>query len=287
MKYLLFSLITLGGFFSTLHAQSDLDLSLSAIKTEQKNAAIGFAFQYLKPYLGVETQKNFTNSSKWGSYVVFTPEATLQDGTSDAFSQIMARLTGYYCVGKLAQIPGSGGSVGISNSSVLHIFPFSAGAETSSDFHFVNAIGEVGYAPYYQFQTLTNISEFLKLTQVGFFLQGGYKSLIDSANTATDYGGKTDESKEDINSNIFRFKALCTIDTRNFFRNSSNTGLGLTGKGIYWRDFVNGENYYQLDARIRLYLSANKFFDIIYQKGSGAPNFNIGDQWGTALTVRF
>lgn len=42
-----------------------------------------------------------------------------------------------------------------------------------------------------------------------------------------------------------------------------------------------------LMGKIRFYFSDDKFFDLEYQKGSGAPNFNEGDQYGLVLTVTF
>jgi hypothetical protein len=52
---------------------------------------------------------------------------------------------------------------------------------------------------------------------------------------------------------------------------------------------MNSEIYYTLEAKVRFYLSQqkDKFFDFEYQKGSGAPNFNQGDQFGIGLTVTF
>lgn len=263
-------------------AQNTLDFSFQALKTEQKNAAVGFAFQYLKPYLGMDGQLNGNRS-----FLTFTPEVTVQEGSADAFSQIVAKFSGYYLVGQLGAIPDGGGVVGIDPTKLMHLFPFSVGAETNSDFRFVNVLAEAGYAPFYQSQTNIHVSDFFKHTQIGFFLQGGYKSLIDSANRPTDYGGKEDESKEALNNALFRAKAVALIDTKNFFRNASHSGFGLIGRGTYWFDFLNNAFYYQNDLRLRIYLDNTKYFDLVYQKGSGAPNFNTGDQFGTALTIQF
>jgi hypothetical protein len=64
-------------------------------------------------------------------------------------------------------------------------------------------------------------------------------------------------------------------------------GVGLAGKADCWYDFLNGEVYYTIQGKLRFYLTQNKdkFFDFKYQKGSGAPNFNQGDQFGMGLTV--
>ena len=283
MKKFLAGIICLIGFYQ-VSGQNTLDLSFHALKTEQKNAAVGFAFQYLKPYLGMDAQLNGSRS-----FLTFTPEMTVQEGTADAFSQIVAKFSGYYLVGQLGTItdPDAGGAVGIDPTKLMHLFPFSVGAETNSDFHFANVLAEAGYVPFYQSQTNTHVSDFLKHTQIGFFLQGGYKSLIDSANRPTDNGGKRDESKESLNNGLFRAKTIVTIDTKNFFQNASHSGVGLIGKGTYWFDFLNNAFYYQNDVRVRIYLNNTKFFDLVYQKGSGAPNFNTGDQFGTALTIQF
>ena len=87
---------------------------------------------------------------------------------------------------------------------------------------------------------------------------------------------------------IFRIKGSFAIDTKSLI-NISGVGVGLWGSADAWYDILNSEIYYRLEGTVRFFLSANKdkFFSLNYQKGSGAPNFNQGEQFGMGLTVTF
>ncbi|MCZ4222641.1 hypothetical protein [Pedobacter rhodius] len=78
------------------------------------------------------------------------------------------------------------------------------------------------------------------------------------------------------------------VNTNSLFE-LSGIGVGLVGNGDVWYDFLNGQVYYTVQGKLRFYLTQNKdkFFEFKYQKGSGAPNFNQGDQYGLALTITF
>jgi hypothetical protein len=97
-----------------------------------------------------------------------------------------------------------------------------------------------------------------------------------------------DESKEGLNDPIFRAKGSFGIDTKSLIH-FNGVGLGLKGIADGWYDFLHGRVYYVVQGKLRLFLteSEDKFFDFQYQKGSGAPNFNRGDQYGIGLTVTF
>ena len=263
-------------FFS--FSQNDLNVELNAIKTAVKNNAVGFAINYLKPYNNIETQLN----GKSG-FLNITPEILTQAGTNDAFSNLVVKLSGFYLKAKTIDIAGL---KTLDSKRMMHIFPISVGLESNTDFSFLNSLVEFGYIPYYQSQGNQQVSDFLKLTKLGIFIQTGYKSKLDSINSMKILGGKLDESAERPNRFLCRSKIDFSIDTKNFFK-TSEVGLGLVGKFNYWIDFVNGQTYYKIDGRVRLYLSKNKFFDLMYQKGSGAPNFNTGEQFGTALSMNF
>ena len=78
------------------------------------------------------------------------------------------------------------------------------------------------------------------------------------------------------------------IETKSLFH-ISGVGVGLVGNADGWYDFLNSQIYYTVQGNLRLYLTAgeDKYFDFQYQKGSGAPNFNQGDQYGIGLTISF
>lgn len=263
----------------TTNAQNGLNLDISTIKTPSKSAALGIGINYLKQYNNVELQ---ANSSK--GFLNFTPEITTQAGTNDAFSQLQLKFSGFYLKGKTITV---GGLKTIDSKSTMHIFPISIGAESNADFTFINTLFEVGYIPYYQAKGNNSVSDLAKHTQVGFFIQTGYKCKLDSGMTSTFTGGKKDESAESINSNLFRFKGIFTIDTKNLFTSKNTPGFGVIGKATYWYDFVNKQIYYRIEGKVRLYLSDKQFFDLKYEKGSGAPNFNQGEQFSTGLSMNF
>ncbi len=264
-------------FFCT--AQNELSLDIATIKTAFKNIALGIGIDYLKQYNNIDKQFN----GKKG-FLSISPELTARMGTSDVFSQLTLKLSGFYLKGKVIEIAGL---KTIDSKSTMHVFPLSVGAESNTDFTFINTLAEVGYVPFYQGQGNNKVSDFLKLTQVSIFLQAGYKSKLDTVNAVNITGGKVDESEESINNGLLRSKVNITIDTKNFFTGTDKPGIGFIGKATWWYDFLNSKTYYRLEGRIRMYLVKNKYFDFIYEKGSGAPNFNQGEQFGTGLSITF
>lgn len=258
---------------------NSLAIDINSIKTPLKANAIGIGINYLKNFNGIEQQ---INGSK--GFLSFTPEIITQAGTSDAFSQLQAKLSGYFLKGKVIEIAGL---KTIDTKATLHLFPISVGAESNGNFSFVNTLAEVGYIPYYQATGNKTVSDFLKYTTISFFVQAGYKNKLDTTNTMALQGGKIDASAEALNTTLLRFKAHATIDTKNFFTNNTKPGIGLIGKATYWYDFINKQIYYNLQAKCRVYLTPTQFFDFTYDKGSGAPNFNQGEQFTTGLTVAF
>lgn len=260
-------------------AQSGIDLNLSTLKTSSKSSAIGFGINYLKQYNNVELQAN-----KPKGFLNITPELVTQVGTNDAFSQLQLKFSGFYLKGKVIDVAGL---KTIDSKSTMHIFPLSIGMETNADFSFINTLFEAGYIPYYQAQGNTQVSDFVKHTKLGLFLQAGYKGKLDTTNNSTFIGGKKDESEETINSNLLRFKGIFSIDTKNIFLSKDKPGFGLIGTATYWYDFMNRHIYYKLEGVARIYLADNYFFDLKYERGSGAPNFNQGEQFSTGLSIKF
>lgn len=263
------------------HAQTknNVAIDIASIKTPLKANAIGIGINYLKNFSGIEQQINGTKG-----FLSFTPEIITQAGTSDAFSQLQAKLSGYFLRGKVIEVAGL---KTIDTKATLHLFPISFGAESNGNFSFVNTLAEVGYIPYYQATGNKTVSDFLKQTTISFFVQTGYKNKLDTTNSMALQGGKIDASAEALNTTLLRFKAHATIDTKNFFTNTNKPGFGLIGKGTYWYDFINKQIYYNLQAKFRVYLTPTQFFDFTYDKGSGAPNFNQGEQFTTGLSIQF
>jgi hypothetical protein len=278
MKKIILMLLLLSHCFFCF-AQNELSFDIATVKTASKNTALGIGIDYLKQYNNMDKQFN----GKKG-FLSITPELTAKIGTSDVFSQLIVKLSGFYLKGKVIELEGV---KLIDSKSIMHVFPISVGVESNSDFTFINTLAEAGYVPYYQGQGNKNVSDFLKLTQVSVFLQAGYKSKIDTVSTANIVGGKIDESEEQINSGVLRSKINISLDTKNFFTDKDKPGLGLIGRATWWYDFLNSKTYYRLEGKLRLYLVKNKYFDFTYEKGSGAPNFNQGEQFGAGLSITF
>jgi len=173
-------------------------------------------------------------------------------------------------------------------------FPLSLGVETNSKFNIINGIAEAGWVPWYAKRSDSNAQNPFRTIKFGLFVQSGYKFRLDSLhsicpNDSLDLcNGNRDESSEEANKFLLRAKGSFKMSTNNLV-NLGNTGLGLSGHADGWYDIANKVWYYRAEASLRFYFSrkGDKYFDLAYQKGSGAPNFNTGDQFGLGLTVGF
>ncbi|MBN2424085.1 MAG: hypothetical protein JXB44_03595, partial [Calditrichaceae bacterium] len=199
----------------------------------------------------------------------------------DAFSSVTVKATGLWMLFSTTEIAGI---VTPNTSKLFHTFPLSAGIETNNLFDRINTVLEAGYVPWYQ-AAGRKTPEWIKRTKFGLFLQGGYKFKLDTAGVYQ-AGGAMDESKEALNDPIFRAKASFGIDTKTLIK-INYLRLGVVGNADGWYDFLNSEIYHRVEGKIRFYLSPKTYFDFEYQSGSGAPNFNEGEQLGMALTVMF
>ena len=259
-----------------------LEVTLGALKTELKQNAINFGISYLKSLDSIWDKQDFLLDRDKSVFLI-TPDLNIQSGNNDAFSSISIKITGLPILFDTVHVARQ---VTPNTAKTFHTFPFSLGLEASNKFNIVNGIAEFGWVPWYQAE-LREAPDFLKRTKIGIFIQGGYKFSVDSTGRYA-VGGEVDESKEITNNTIFRAKGSFRIDTKSLF-NLGGIGVGLVGTTDGWYDFLNSEVYYSIQAKLRLYLTSNQdqYFDFQYQKGSGAPNFNQGEQFGMALTITF
>jgi hypothetical protein len=122
---------------------------------------------------------------------------------------------------------------------------------------------------------------------LGVYLQGGYKfdnidESEDASGMSADQGGDSDESQEKPDEPIARVKTEAT------YAFTMMNMISLVPRGTGWYDMLNQEFYYRLEALLRFAIIPNNFsLDFLYEKGSGAPNFNEGDQYSTGLTIMF
>jgi len=260
-----------------------LNISLGTVKTDLKQNAIDFGIKYMKSFDSLFKKQDILLSGK-NSLFQITPEFNVVSGTNDAFSSIDIKLSGLFMLFKTTEIAEVTTPC---TDCYMHLVPLSAGIETNNTFTSVNGILEFGYVPWYQSPMMSKVPKLLKHTKVGIFLQTGYKINIDNIGIEP-VGGQIDESKETVDKGILRTKGSFVVDTKSLFE-INGVGVGLVGSTDGWYDFLNDEVYYSVKGTARFYLIVNKdyFFDLKYQNGSGAPNFNQGEQFGMGLTMAF
>jgi len=263
--------------------EKSLEVSLGTLKTELKQNAIDFGLTYVKSLDSVFKKQDILLAGNKSLFQI-TPRFNVQSGTNDAFSSIDVKLSGLLMFFNTTNIAGA---ITPCTDCIMHLFPISFGIETNNTFTVVNGILEFGYVPWYQSPMMKNIPNLLKHTKTGIFLQTGYKFDIDNSDI-NQVGGQLDESEELLNEAVFRAKFNFAVDTKSLFEISS-VGIGLVGSSDLWYDIVNNKIYYRIEGKTRIFLTENKdkYFDLKYQKGSGAPNFNQGDQFGMGLTLTF
>ncbi len=264
------------------HTQSPVQINLATLKTTLRQDALQLGISYAESLDSMWERQDFLLAGK-NSLLLITPNFQVQTGSSDAFSSITAMVTG---LGMVFRDTTVAGVVTPNTARTFHTFPASVGVETNNTFSIINALAEAGWSPWYQAAGRTTVPKWVKRTKLGVFLQGGYKFVTDSTARSNAAGGAADESMESANGGIFRAKCSLGIDTDALI-NISLLRVGLIGYADGWYDFLNQAVYYRLQATIRFYIAPGKYWDFQYQKGSGAPNFNQGDQFGTGLTMAF
>jgi hypothetical protein len=269
-----------------LTASAQLRLNVSGGSSTLKKDIINVGVTYLQELDSLYGNRDYMGYGKKSWYLV-TPYVQMQAGTEDGFSSIVVGMKG---LGARFRTTTVDGIETPDASKTMHVFPTGLGIETSTRFDFLNTLVEAGYEPFYQGYG-NNSPDWLRHTSFGVYLQGGYKFKLDTSTKAGDQytpavGGEVDQSGEGLNSAIFRAKANFAIDTKDFIH-IDNYRMGLIGKSTVWYNFLQKEYYYRVDGIARLYMSDKIFFDFAYQKGSGAPNFNQGDQFTAGLTITY
>ena len=282
MKPLYYIFISILFAFQGYSQQGPVQLSLGNTKTTLEQEAINFGISYLKSLDSIwESQEYLITGDK--SIFVITPDIDIKSGNADAFSSMNIKATGLVLLFDTTHVAGL---VTPNSSKLFHALPISIGLETNNRFDILNGLLETGWVPWYQTKQ-RKTAAWLKKTKIGFFVQGGYKFSLDTNNTMP-IGGAKDESSELPNDAILRGKGIFAIDTKSLF-SIGGVGLGVKGESKLWYDILNSDWYYNIDAKLRFYLDEDRgvYFDMQYQKGSGAPNFNEGEQYGINLTVSY
>lgn len=266
-------------FMAISTRSQQLEIQIGASKTELKNNAITIGLTYLKSFDSLWGNEQFITGNN--SFFRFAPEMDIRTGTEDAFSSIIIKASGLLYKFKTVTTPD--GLVDIDYNKTYHIFPINAGIETSNQFNNINGILEVGWLPYYQ-SYARNSPNWLKKTNIAFFLQAGYK--FKSGSVDSTIGGQIDESEEVPEHNILRIKGSAGINTGELVK-INGLKMGLVGDADVWADILNGAIYHKIEAKARIFLSSTQYLDFIYSRGSGAPLFNLSSQYGVGLTMQF
>lgn len=252
---------------------SPLTLSIGSVRTVAEQAAVRLLIDLTKDLTGIDYQTNARNG-----LLVVTPDIKILTGSADAFEGIVVKATGNLLFFRTAVVDG----VETPDTRFFHAIAISLGAESDGRFEQVNGVAEIGYVPWFQGAA----PRVLKGLHVGAFLQGGYKNDMGGRDTVTTGGGKLDESKEAAGDGLFRAKASgrWNVVTRS---TASGLALGLRASADFWRDLRNAANYNRVVGTLRLHVSAENYFDFVFERGSGAPNFHKGDQFSANLTFAF
>lgn len=258
------------------------EISWYVIRTELEKDALGLVAK-VSPKLN--ESRYFATKSIAG---YLGPIVEVRTGGNDAFESVLAKIRGFVLVPRPLDKDGEPNNFGW-----VHVLPFSVGIESDRDFNKPVALAEFGWTP---------IGPRLPITPdkldhakrfgldpdraFGLFVQGGYKfndhENANTTSTSSVVGGNTDQSHENPGEAIARIKAelVYGFDLADRIR--------LTPTATAWYDMKNSKVYYRLEALIRVAIAKDKYsLDFRYEKGSGAPNFNKGDQFSTGLTLAF
>lgn len=253
-------------------SMSQLSVNLSAAKTDLRNAAVTIGISYAQSIQTVVDNKTFFHAGK-NSSLIFYPDIDIETGTTDAFGAITAKFTGLGMVFKTTTVAGL---VAPDLHRTFQTFPISIGIESNKNFSFINTVVEAGWVPY--FPTVRGLT-------AGVLIQGGVKSKAFNSPDSVG-GGAMDESAETTGDGIFRARGFFRVNSP-YLVNIDFFKVGLIGSADGWYDMAHGAGYYKLEATARVYLKDGQYIDFVYQKGSGAPLFNTGNQFLLGLTLKF
>ena len=281
-KILLIFICLFGINFTARTQSQPLDISLANIQTVAEEFALQFLINYSENVTDV-----FIVPKEKNWYVDLSPSIHIMTGTEDAFSSIEAKISGNFVNFDTLTV---GGIHGVPNSAgFFNVFPVSAGIETNKQFDNINGLLEIGYIPWYQ--NMKTLPQIMQNSSVSIFVQGGYKFKSSDADSLFSGTGNEIQGKELTEDAILRLKTNIEFNLNNNHLKSEPQTLflpiGITGKSNMWFDLLNNEIYYNITGMAHLYLQPDKSIDFFYEKGSGAPNFHQGEQFGVGLTLRY
>jgi len=288
------SLLLNGPIYSQDAVNSPVELSIGTVRTAAEAAAVKFLAKYaegLDDIFLTNANKVKKTSADKGSILDLSPEVSIETGDQDSFNGIIAKMTGNYMRVTLKDIkdpnnPAKTLQVG-DLGKLVHVVPISFGFESDRNFKSVSTILETGYVPL----LIPRGVGFQH--KVGIFAQAGYK-FDANKRSEPETGGAQDQSAEEKESSILRLKGragtkLCVLGKGKCLHkiNDDNWGVNVILDATGWYDLRNSKTYHSIEAILRLTLFNGRNFDLKYQDGSGAPNFNKGAEFSANLTVQF
>ncbi len=206
------------------------------------------------------------------SSLSWQPDIKIQIGGKDVLDGIVAKYSGLLSKYKFTDDPDIPDL-----SKTIQVFSFSGGFEANQSFNVINGLMEFGYMPWYQNQTKSSI---IRKTKFGAFAQLGYKFQGENVHL----GGNQDQSQENEDDVLARLKTSFVYAPE--IKLGTNAKIITEGAAHAWLDIVNSDIYYNIKGSLKL--EVKKYTWIVkYEKGSGAPNFNEGDQFGGGLQIAF
>jgi hypothetical protein len=272
--------------------ESTLEAFFGTVRTSAQERGIALAIDYGEK-LALQANKAFTRravdiSGSHPTFFKMTPDFHLKTGDKDAFDGVVAKLKANWVIlppFKDVEVPGASVRISMPDpEGWFHVITLAGGLESDGSFKTINGLIEAGWEP----EVIPAIGGWQVYT--GLYLQGGYKFARDDRNdtgNGDQAAGDKDQSAEKENDILGRFKATLDIKSPEWNIGISDAKLRLIGGATVWYDFVNGEVYHSVKGVARFSLSERQHFDLKYEHGSGAPNFNRGDQFSAGLTILF
>jgi hypothetical protein len=258
--------------------RSPVSLSVGPARTDAGAGALRYVIELLTRGVSAEdVQLNLRNG-----FFYFSPDARIEAGEADVLSSLVVRLAGSFAFFHVTEVAG----IPTPDTRFFHTLPVALSAETDRSFRNVNVLAEAGYSPWFQ----GSVPRFVRTLSVGVFAQGGYKFRLEDQVGAPDTvtNGSADQSSEAPAAALFRMKVSARLRPGMVLQFLGGAfGLGLGGQADGWYDIANGDTYYRAEGTMRVKLMAGRFLDFAWQKGSGAPLFNTGEQFSANLTVVF
>lgn len=280
-------------------AQNIGDLNIGISRTEAGTAAVNLAAGLFKNYESILNSDSLIWGDNW--YLYFRPQADVLYGSSDAFNGFSLKMTGlgrFFETTILAPADTntdgtiSPAVIGPNLDKVSWAIPLSAGVETNKDFKNYNVVGEIGLLPWYKPLAYKAKGKVLKQLcnsiNIGLFFQGGSKfGKQGISDTDTTNSGSVVEAKETPSKGIARIKASAIMHPTLLSSKTGGFSLNAHFEAHYWFDLINKAHYYQLQAGFLIKIMKNIGVELKYLKGSGAPNFNDGNQFTSNIILSF